>query len=428
MNVVPIRSNIGASDTSNTNFVGLDAIRAFAALGVVALHACVPYLRNPMPGLAWPVDDTDSRIVDGLFWSIEVFIMPVFLVLAGFLAWRTLSRRGPKRLVTSRARRLLIPLAFGMICVLPVDLYVWVLGWVGEGLVEPVKLKSLKIDGELGDNMWGLSHLWFLLYLFLYVAATAAIHRLVSNTQSTRLAKLAKSLTRPKTAICLLGIAGVATLVVSPEVVWGFQHAFAPVPGKWIYSATFFAGGILLAANDGRLRWLTEHAHRIAVPAWCLLAATVTLGQWQLGQSQLAETENAASNVLLAILTVASAWLVTLCLIGLATKHVRRVSTSVQYLAAASFWIYLVHHPLLGLVHTDLKVLLPETAPLLKTLIAFSISTLVSLLMYESMIRKTWLGNKLGFAWQFPQATAEGTAPELKQYKQKSTEPLRRAA
>ncbi len=153
---------------------GFDVVRAVAAFGVVLLHCCVPYMRPSVPGLVWSVRDTPHWIAEQCFWTIELFIMPLFLVLAGFLAWQTLDRSGASSLIKSRARRLLVPLLFGCVVILPLDLYAWLLGWVTEGLIAPQKLRSLKFDPAIDRDLWGLSHLWFLQYLFLYVVALAA--------------------------------------------------------------------------------------------------------------------------------------------------------------------------------------------------------------------------------------------------------------
>ncbi len=197
MDVVPLHRK--PERPQQTNFAGFDAIRALAALGVLLLHACVPYLQHPMRGLAWPVRDSSSAAVDVLFWGIELFIMPVFLVMAGILAWRSLHRHGPGKLVKTRARRLLIPLAFGMLVILPLDLYAWVLGWVGEGLVPAVKLKSLKFDNGIDRDLWGLSHLWFLQYLFLYVAVLSGAIYLAGR--SVHIRRLMPATTRGHRAV-----------------------------------------------------------------------------------------------------------------------------------------------------------------------------------------------------------------------------------
>lgn len=389
MNVLSLRTV--DSPSTQTKFAGLDALRAAAAFGVVLLHSCVPYLQHPMPGLAWPVRDTASPIVDFGFWWIELFIMPLFLVIAGFLAWQTLERRGPIALVRSRAKRLLIPLLFGILVILPLDLYCWVLGWVAEGIVAPIKLKSLKFDGVVDRDLWGLSHLWFLQYLFLYVSVTALVV-LVRR----RYATLDRQSPKPLVIAAAVLAVGTVTLYVRPEVVWGFQHAFPPVVSKWLYCGLFFAFGATLASHDGQLVRLKAHAHRLVAPAMLFSVAAVSLGRWHLsgnGDHQLAE-------IALAALTCCSGLLLTLALIGVAVARIGQVPQTVQYLAAASFWVYLVHHPLLGLVHLDLKWMLPGASPVVKTVAAFAIASGLSLLLYEGLIRRTALGRTLGFSWE----------------------------
>ncbi len=396
MDVLPLRSV--NSPAAKTNFAGFDAVRALAAFGVVLLHSGVPYLQHPMPGLAWPVRDRANVIVDFGFWWIELFIMPLFLVIAGFLAWRTLQRRGPAVLVKSRVKRLLTPLLFGILVVLPLDLYCWVLGWVAEGLVAPIKLKSLKFDGGIDRDLWGLSHLWFLQYLLLYVLAIAIT--MFARQRLAILKRIRLNLTA-MTGIVLL--AGTAALYVRPEVVWGFQHAFLPVPSKWFYSGLFFAFGAALAAHDGQLAWLRKHSQRLVFPALLFSLVAVLLGRWHLAgdeDQQLAE-------ITLAALTCGSALLLTSALIGVATRRIDRVPPGIHYLAAASFWIYLVHHPILGLVHLDLKWLVPGMNAVAKTAAAFLITSGVSLLSYEGLVRRTALGRLLGFSWEAPSTSEQ---------------------
>ena len=371
------------------NIPGFESIRAATALCVVLLHACVPYLRHPMPGLVWPVRDGHSDAIDVLFWSLEIFVMPVFLVLAGFLAWRTLDSRGPSGLMRSRFRRLLPPLVFGVVVILPIDLYTWILGWVAEGVVPARKLRSLKIDGPLGDELWGLAHLWFLQYLLLYVAATAgwmAVRRRVTPLLRYHPGSLLLGST--------LGMIAAIVLAIQPEIVWGFQHAFYPVPGKWVYSGTFFVGGLWIAIRDPHLDWLRSRGSRMIAPAILLAMAGVGMGRWHLGGG-----EGVLAATVLAALTVAAAWMITLAIFGAAAR-VRSVGLTMRYVAAASFWIYLVHHPILGIVHLDLKTLLPGWDPLPKTVLAFALTTTVSLLTYEAFVRKTRLGRWLGFTWR----------------------------
>lgn len=384
------------------NFVGLDAVRAGAGLSVVLLHSCVPYLRHPMPGLCWPVRDTPNTAVDWLFWSIELFIMPLFLLLAGFFAWQTLQRHGAAKLVRNRARRLLIPLLFGMVFVLPFDLYAWVAGWVAEGLVPAVKLKSLKFEGGVDKDLWGLSHLWFLQYLFLYVAAVAGFVSLQSRW--TWLRKIQLSLTA---SIGWTIAIGSLILFIRPEVVWGFQHSFLPVLSKWLYSGLFFVLGVMLAIHDGQLRWLMDRCQRMVIPAGFALVTALAMGGWQLriwerSADGLEQASNPFASALLALATTTGALLISLAVIGLATRSIKKIPIAVRYLAAASFWVYIVHHPVVGLVHVDLKWLAPGLSTVPKVFIAFATTSVFCLLMYEGLVRTTRLGRLLGFSWEIP--------------------------
>ena len=396
----PLPASPFRGSTGKPNFAGLDALRCFAALGVVLLHSCVPYLRYPMPGLTWSVMDTPNTAIDFLFWSIELFIMPLFLVLAGFFAWQTLQRRGPNSLIRGRARRLLIPLLFGAVVILPLDLYCWVGSWVAEGIISPVKLKSLKLDHPIGQNLWGLSHLWFLQYLFLYVACLATFA--VAVKRYPWIKEFQPSL---KTSLGLTVVAATLILCVEPQVVWGFQHSFLPVPSKWLYSGIFFTLGLMLAIHDPKLTWVKSYAPRLAAPALITCLIALLLGRWQLDQwiSMPAETRQAGfsvAGILLAAMTAGSALLTTLSLIGLSLKLIPAVPNSVRYLAAASFWIYIVHHPILGLTHLDLKLLLPQVSPVIKMTLSFATACCLSLLTYEAVVRTTRFGQLLGFQWK----------------------------
>ncbi|TWU51342.1 acyltransferase family protein [Rubripirellula reticaptiva] len=413
-----LKQSAGTCSAGTSTLAGIDSVRAAAAVGVVALHAGAPYLKNPMPGLAWSIRDQSSSVVDFAFWSIELVIMPVFLVIAGFFAWQSLSRSTPVAMVKTRSKRLLIPLAFAMVVVLPLDLYAWVLGWVAEGWVEPVKLRSLKFDGVIDQNLWGLSHLWFLQYLFLYILVLAVgkhvANRRRERTRSHSISHLGQGpAARPSLFWTLsVGWFVVAAVVVwlRPHVVWGFQHAFFPVPSKWLYHGLFFAAGVGLAIGDPKMLRLSAVAPRLVIPCLMLGVATVSLGQWHLGRWQQAQNETLAavdgqasvtSNLfaepMLAVMTPFAALAITLAMIGVSVAKIRQVPVAIEYLAAASFWVYLVHHPILGLVHVDLKWFAGDAiSPALKAFAACVVSLTVSLLTFEALVRKTQFGRMLG--------------------------------
>ena len=397
MDVLPLQPNRRPPQ----KLVGLDWVRAAAALGVVFLHACVPYARQPMPGLAWPVRDGSSEIVNWLFWSVELFIMPLFLFIAGFLAFGGLKRRSGAEFLRHRARRLLVPLLFGILVILPLDLHIWVLGWVVEDRVPLAKLRSFKFDGVIDQDLWGTSHLWFLQYLFTYLCLLVLAESLPKAFSNLRPPRWSL-----RTWTVLLAGLGSLVLFFEPEVVWGFQHSYWPVPSKWTYSGLFFVMGVMFAHHDGQLDWLKSIAPRLWLPGLCAGVGAMVLGRWH-----LAGGDNQIATLTLAVATCGGATLLSCAMIGTAVGRLTSLPVSVQYLAAASFWIYIVHHPLVALVHVDLKVLLRgwESATWitgLKVIVSFSLATGLAVLTYEGFVRKTRLGRWLGFQWSPPQSDA----------------------
>ncbi|MEL7336686.1 MAG: acyltransferase family protein, partial [Planctomycetota bacterium] len=110
-------------------------VRGLGATAVVALHAAVAYLVHPFPGLEWPTQDTANTAIDLFAWWIELWVMPLFLVVSGCMARISLRRRGMPEWFFRRMRRLGGPLLLSLIVLLPLDAYVWMFGWYLEGLV-----------------------------------------------------------------------------------------------------------------------------------------------------------------------------------------------------------------------------------------------------------------------------------------------------
>ncbi|EMI58202.1 acyltransferase 3 [Rhodopirellula sallentina SM41] len=367
------------------HFAGIDALRAVAAVAVVLLHACVPYASPSMAGLSWSVLDTPDQSVTYLFWGIEVVIMPIFLVIAGFFAARSVAHRGAWSTAMARTRRLGWPLLLTVVFLLPVEFYTWMVGWVADGQVAISNVKRMKFEGGVDRNLWGLSHLWFLQYLIMYVIVLACAWRSMVRLTATQIARYVMP-------VCF-GVA-VVSLTMRPEVVWGFQHSFIPVLSKWLYSGAFFAAGAFWYRLDPELDELKENGSRLIGPGTLLMAASVCMGTWWLatvgdpakwinggwaGIDPVVSSDRFAGGLPvtsvavrggLSVLTVSAASLMTFGLMGVCLAHISGLGRTMKSLAAASFLIYLLHHPVVGLAHIAAKFALPGVSPLAKVSLA----------------------------------------------------------
>jgi hypothetical protein len=112
-------TQIGEASTvgvERTRLHHLDALRAFAMLLGIALHAALAYA---IP--YWiVVDARQSKLLGLLFLGIHGFRMQLFFLLSGYFTAMLWKRFGLRALVFHRARRVAIPLALGCVTVLPV--------------------------------------------------------------------------------------------------------------------------------------------------------------------------------------------------------------------------------------------------------------------------------------------------------------------
>lgn len=358
----PDQSNRSAASdlVGSAALPGLDALRAWSAIAVVVLHSCIPYCQPSMPGLVWSVTDTPSQGVTVLMWAIEIVIMPIFLVIAGFFAARSMARSGALPTLKNRCRRWGTILALAIVFLIPIELYVWMLGWVADGLITPRNVQTLKFKIAQADHLWGFSHLWFLQYIITYVVVLWLGWKNLTRTST-------QTLKRVILPVCL--VVAIVTLTCSPEVVWGFQHSFFPVFSKWIYSGLFFAAGAILWRCDPDLKSISFRGERLLALATLFWIASIAIGLWWLKQ----DTTSVTVRMALAILTVVPAAGVTFGLIGASIRHIHELGKITQRFAGASLLIYLLHHPVVGLSHITAKYAFPNAPASIKV---FCVATL----------------------------------------------------
>jgi len=93
----------------------LDALRSFAMLLGIVLHASLSFI--PFP---WPVQDSEQNTSLSLvFYAIHGFRMPLFFLLSGFFTAMLWRKRGVLSLAKHRIKRVLLPLVIGCFTIIP---------------------------------------------------------------------------------------------------------------------------------------------------------------------------------------------------------------------------------------------------------------------------------------------------------------------
>jgi peptidoglycan/LPS O-acetylase OafA/YrhL len=126
--------------TSPKRLHHLDALRSFAMLLGIVLHASLSFI--PFP---WPVQDSEQNTSLYLvFYAIHGFRMPLFFLLSGFFTAMLWRKRGVLSLVKHRVKRVLLPLVIGCFTIIPATN--WAIEYVARAQgssAAPIKIAEL---------------------------------------------------------------------------------------------------------------------------------------------------------------------------------------------------------------------------------------------------------------------------------------------
>jgi peptidoglycan/LPS O-acetylase OafA/YrhL len=352
--------------TGNTDASGryhaLDALRATALLLGVALHAALSYIPGDQVG--WAVQDRSANDLFGVgVLVVHAFRLPVFFLLAGFFARLVVQRRGTGAFVRDRLVRILVPLVLGWLLVESFVAFAWIWGRFMHG--DPALAgRALALGfGELLNQLgrlrhpvqfggeFTLTHLWFLYVLLqIYVLFLAARFALVRTLD--RDGQVAARLDRGASALAgsrwLLPVLAAATAVVLLAMRhWGIDtpdRSLLPHPAVLLLYGGVFTCGWWLQRNPALMTTIQARWTRHLV-AGALLAIPVVL-LIGLEPTAAGSAHGRLVTAVYALLYAALLWAWTLGLLGVFLRVCRNESRVWRYLADASYWVYIVHLPI----------------------------------------------------------------------------------
>ncbi len=372
---------------------GLEWLRAGMTFGVLAFHAAVPYTQIPLPGLNWSVHEPlGCPIATVCCWGLNGLIMPVFFLLAGFCGARIFAHQGANRFLEHRTRRLLPALLFGGGVILPLTGYCWFLSWTAQGFMPLDRLWRWGIPDELERDLYGLGHLWFVQYLWLFcvvVWVTSQLMRHVSDHGIVRLHHLQKRLMTSFWMPALFAIPAAIVLANEPQIVIGFRQSILPQWANLAYYWPFFVAGFWLQCCERR---------GASLACWCelrgVLAIVTFIALWPYLKAHVHQGSTGVDRWMTAGLFSLYAWLAASSLFGLSIKYLdREPPSAVKYVTEGSMWVYLIHVPLVSLIQMNL--LFVSVPVVLKFLLTVLGGVVLSMATYYAFVRRTRLGQFL---------------------------------
>lgn len=372
----------------------LDALRTAAMLNVVLVHAAMSFAVKAPAGWA-ALDRSRSYLFDlGIFAAVG-FTVQVFFLLAGFFAARLLRRQGLVGFTRERTRRIGVPFVVALVVLVPLMQAVGLLGAArrAEAGTHP-GFWAAAIDFFTSRLFWEsytLGHLWFLWYLLLLYAALLAVVALAGRLPAlARVDRVVAAVVGSPARPLLLAIPTAALML---PMSWMIDTPLGVVPEPHIlaYYTLFFGLGALLARQPALLHQTTAWRWYLLLAGVVALPATLGLIVLASASGQLRDSPYYdAALVCCALYT----WLMIFGLLGLFQRWAARPIATVRYLSDASFWIYLVHFPLVLLLQILIKdVPLPA---LLKFGLVVAVAALLLLGSYQLLVRHTVVGALLG--------------------------------
>jgi glucan biosynthesis protein C len=378
--------------TASERLHALDLVRAFALLLGIVFHAALPFMVDFDLWLA--LDRERSQPVTWLAFTLHTFRMTTFFLLAGYFGRLLLVRRGPGGFVRDRAKRILAPL---LIFWLPVMIF-YVLALVlaaSRGAVpvtdQPPPPPEFTLTG------FPLTHLWFLYVLLLLYGATLLVRAILAAIDRAGTLRnaadrvLSTALAMPFALPLLLTPAVAALLLGQPAWAewWGIptpDHGLVPnAAALGSYGLAFGLGWMVHRSSKGFAPLARTWAPYLTV-AMLLTAGCLALVGPPAFESQL----SGRTRLIFAALYAGAVWFWTFGLLGAALRFLHRERPAIRYLADSSYWLYIVHLPLLIALEA-LVTRWPVPAEL-KLVLVVVVATGLMLASYHWLVRSTFVG------------------------------------
>jgi glucan biosynthesis protein C len=372
----------------------IDWLRVIAMLGVFVLH-CTRFFCTEGWQLKVPASEQSEILGIVRDFTLGVWLMPLFFLVAGFAARYSLRRRTAGQYLVERVKRILIPLyTVGMfVLVVPQNYFqsftdgrttetFW--QWLPSYYLPlPARVFSLK-DYRDPVNLVPYTfsgHLWFLQLLFVILLVTLPLFLYLKSERGQRLTdRLAQWSARPGGIfLFVIPIAisqiGLRWLPETTERTWA----------DFFWYACFFVIGYIIATDDRFTQSIKRHGW-ICLALW--IVPYVSVGGLLLFVPDLDISAGQGFSALFAVGQIVSS-LVTfsavIFIMSLGAKYLRFTNRFLTYSNEAVLPFFLFHQTIIQIV--GWFVLPMEMGNLAKFLIIAVVSFPLILILYELFVR-----------------------------------------
>ncbi|MGY3792086.1 acyltransferase family protein [Aquimarina sp. 433] len=283
----------------------------------------------------WHIKNND--ISEGMRWPmlfLNQWRLPILFVISGMGTYYALSKRSLWQFNLERFLRLGIPLAFGMLLIVPPQIYFERLAtneFVGSYFSY---LTTEAYTGVYPEGNVSWHHLWFLPYLFLYSLLLSPILVFLKNRHTKIIQWLSRQLTKPfGFYIFIIPLYLIETLI---EPFFPVTHALIDDWFTFInFMVLFFYGFLLISCESifwERIQLFKQKALWIGIIAFIIQTII-----WVIGKDSIIIHFSEG------MVKVVNLWSWILVLFGYAAKYLNRRSNILAYCNRAVYPFYILH-------------------------------------------------------------------------------------
>lgn len=378
---------VGQPSATSVRRYELDWLRTAAVFGLIPFHTAVIFTSGAYD---YVKNAQTSAVMDFLTAFITLWGIPLLFLVAGGSARYALASRGVTRYLNERVTRLLVPFLFGMILIVPLQVYI--------GRLSTPNPPSFPVF--YGEFLWGLAliftgqiprgpdwvgHLWFIPPLMIFAALAIPFARLLRTERGRAMVEWLAGgmrgygapllLALPLGVIYWLTLEG-ASLKVSTNA------SFVSNAIGVVAYLLFFLYGYLLYLDE---RFLTS-ARRVAWLTLPLGAAIWLAVRYSSPELGMALASAWPGRLALGILHGYSGWWMVLGILGLAIHYLRFTNSTERYLARAAYPVYIIHMLILTVI--AYWVVRMDASIALKFSLITILSLAISLAVYDVLIRR----------------------------------------
>lgn len=360
----------------------IDWLRVLATLAVFLFH-CARFFNDE----GWHIKNNQLDLSMTIFVNIvSQWLMPLFFILSGSSIYYALLGRRSGGFIRERMTRLLLPLIFGILVLIPPQVYIESVSGQSE-VVPPFAGSFLEFYPHYFDGFYAFGgyfawmglHLWYLLVLFIFSLLTLPLFILLKTTTGQRLVTgLAAGLAKP----------GLFLLLPVPLII--FEAGLDPEGlglrafGGWslVIYLSWLIIGYILAAEPRFQQAIRQHFFA----AIGLAVLTLTLGL-SLYYSDISAPYGSLNYILLMSLRIFNSWFWLLAILGLGQRYFTFKNKFLAYTSEASLPFYILHQSVIVVIGFFIRDWALGVLP--KYAILAGVSFMIIMALYEFLIRRS---------------------------------------